>query len=95
VHIQGPNKHHRSSDGAVLLSVEGEQAGVYKKLKFASINAAKKSRIKYEVKYFARFDGAIKLPKNFKPSSIEIKVIPRQKNIKGDIRKIKWPIAAS
>ena len=95
VHIQGPKKHHRSSDGEVILSVEGEQAGVNKKLSFASISTAKKSRIKYRVKYFARFDGGIKLPKDFKPSSIEIKVIPRQKNIKGDVRKIKWPAVAS
>lgn len=95
VHIQGPNKHHRSSDGTVLLTVEGEQDGVYKKLNFASVSTAKKSRIKYQVKYFARFDGGITLPKDFQPHSIEIKVIPRQKNIKGDTRKIKWPIMAS
>lgn len=95
VHIQGPNKHHRTSNGDVLLSVEGEQAGVNKKLYLANISTAKKSRIKYQVKYFARYEGVIKLPGNFKPSSIEIKVIPSQKNIKGDIRKIKWPIVAS
>ena len=95
VHIQGPNKHHRSSDGNVQMSVVGEQAGIIKKLSLANISAAKKSRIKYQVRYFARYEGVIKLPDNFKPSSIEIKVVPRQKNIKGDIRKIKWPIVAS
>ncbi len=94
IHIQGSKKHHRESDGDVRISIEGQQGGVNKKLRFAAISPEKKSRIRYRFKYFARFEGGLKLPKNFKPTSIEIQVVPRQKNIKGDTRKIKWPAAA-
>jgi hypothetical protein len=94
IHIQGTKKHHRESDGDVRISVIGQQNGVNKKLNFATISTEKKSRIRYRFKYFARFEGGLKLPVNFKPESIEIQVIPRQKNIKGDTRKIKWPATA-
>ncbi len=94
IHIQGPKKHHRESDGEVRISVHGEQGGVNKKLAFATISTEKKSRIRYRFKYFARFKGGLKLPLNFKPKSIEVQVVPRQKNIKGDNRKIKWPATA-
>jgi hypothetical protein len=67
---------------------------VNKKLNFATISTEKKSRIRYRFKYFARFEGGLKLPVNFKPESIVIQVVPRQKNIKGDTRKIKWPATA-
>jgi len=94
IHIQGPNKHHRESDGEIRLFVEGRQAGVNKKLNFATVSTSKKSKIRYRFKYFARFEGGLSLPKNFKPSAIEIQVVPRQKKIKGDSRKIKWPVAS-
>ena len=91
IHIQGTKKHHRESDGNIVLSVEGKQGGVNKTLNFASINAEKRSRIRYKFKYFARFEGQLVLPKNFTPVAIEVEVVPRQKNIKGDSKKIKWP----
>jgi hypothetical protein len=94
IHIQGPKKHHRESDGEIKLYVEGEQAGVNKKLDFATVSTAKKSKIRYRFKYFARYEGGLTIPKGFKPSLVEIRVVPRQKNIKGDTRKIKWPAAA-
>lgn len=94
IHIQGPNKHHRESDGDIVLSIEGQQAGVNKKLDFATVSTKKRSRIRYRFKYFAKYEGGLRLPKGFKPSFIEIEVKPRQKNIKGDTRKIKWPASA-
>ena len=92
IHIQGTRKHHRESYGEIRLSVQGQQAGVSKKLEYADINTAKRSRIRYRFKYFARFKGGLKLPKGFVPQQIEIQVIPRQKNIKGDSKIIKWPV---
>ncbi len=91
VHIQGTRKHHRESSGVVHISVEGLQGGIKKKLEYANINTKKRSKIRYRFKYFARLEGGIKLPKGFTPQSIEIQVIPRQKKVKGDTRKIKWP----
>jgi hypothetical protein len=91
IHIQGTKKHHRESDGNIALSVEGKQGGVNKTLNFASISAEKKSRIRYRFKYFARYEGQLVLPKKFTPLAIEVTVVPRQKNIKGDSKKIEWP----
>lgn len=91
IHIQGTKKHHRESDGNIVLSVEGKQGGVNKTLNFASISAEKRSRIRYRFKYFARFEGQLVLPENFTPLAIEVTVVPRQKNIKGDSKKINWP----
>jgi len=91
IHIQGPKKHHRETDGEIRMSVEGFQDGVVKKLDFASINARKRAKIRYRFKYFAHYDGVLKLPDNFKPQLIDIKVIPRQKKTGGDSRQVKWP----
>ena len=95
LHIQGPRKHHRQSDGKISMSVEGLQDGVTKKLKFANISTKKRSSIKYRIKYFALFEGELQLPADFKPETIEIEVTPRQKTITGDSKKIKWPVGAS
>lgn len=92
IHIQGHQKHHRQSDGKILITVEGLQAGVIKKLDFANISTKKRSSIRYRLKYFAHFVGKLSLPSDFKPQSIEIKIVPRQKTIAGDSRKIKWPV---
>jgi len=91
-HIQGHRKHHRQSDGKITISVEGTQNGVVKKLDFANISTKKRSSIRYRFKYFSHFDGKINLPEGFKPQIIEIDIIPRQKTITGDSRKIKWPV---
>lgn len=91
-HIQGHRKHHRQSDGKIFISVEGLQAGLVKKLDFANISTKKRTSIKYRFKYFAQFEGKLKLPEGFKPQTIEIDIVPRQKAITGDNRKIKWPV---
>jgi len=92
IHIQGTRKHHRESYGEIRISIQGQQGGVSKKLGFMDVSTAKRSKIRYRFKYFSRFKGGLKLPKGFVPKLIEIQVVPRQKNIKGDIKTIKWPI---
>jgi len=91
-HIQGHKKHHRQTDGKIYISVEGLQAGRVKKLDFANMSTKKRSSIRYRFKYFAHFEGRLNLPKDFKPQTIEIDIVPRQKTITGDSRKIKWPV---
>jgi len=95
IHIQGPRKHHRQSDGKIKMSVEGKQSGVVKKLGFANISSKKRSSIRYRFKYFAHFEGKLSLPKDFRPQTVEIEIIPRQKSITGDSKKIKWPVGVS
>jgi len=73
-------KHDRVVRGVVEISLEGNNSdGKLERLALRTISTEKlKKQQKFGFKYFQNFEGSIKIPANFVPSSLFIRVLPRR-----------------
>jgi len=72
-------KHDRVVRGVVEISLEGNNSeGKLVRLSLPTISTVKvKKQQKFGFKYFQNFEGSIKIPAGFSPSSLYIRVLPR------------------
>lgn len=91
IHIQGLQKHHRRAKGVVHLSVVGQMRGANKTLDLQQITQPRKKSLPFSFKFFTRFEGTIQLPTGFTPEQLVVKVVPSNRRINGDERKMPWP----
>lgn len=81
-------KHDHLVRGSAKMEVTGLQAGKSAKLKFPGKN---EKRIGVNFRYFQEFNGELKIPLNFEPKDIKIRVVTRGRNAVTVERSYSWP----
>jgi hypothetical protein len=82
----------RSAQGVVGLEVLGEDNGNKAVLVFNTLADNGKKPLKFKFRYFQNFQGEIRLPKEFKPRRISVKLTPQGKKRPPAIEKeFAWP----
>jgi len=81
-------KHDRNVYGTAYLEVKGLQGGQQKVLNFPAKN---QRQINVNFKYFQDIEGEMKIPLNFSPSSITVKVVTRGQDAKTVEKDYPWP----
>ncbi|MEE9422387.1 MAG: DUF6776 family protein [Gammaproteobacteria bacterium] len=82
----------RSARGVVGLEVLGEDNGNKAVLVFNTLGDDGKNPLKFKFRYFQHFQGEIRLPKEFKPRRISVKLTPQGKKRPPAIEKeFAWP----
>lgn len=67
-------RHDKSVSGNVTVELRGTQGGTEKLLPLKSMLLAESKEMAYSFRYFQGFNGAFRLPKGFRPSTVHIKV---------------------
>jgi hypothetical protein len=81
-------KHDHLVRGRANIEVSGLQAGKSAKLKFP-LKSERKIGVNF--RYFQEFSGQLKIPGNFQPKDIKIKVVTRGRNAVTVERSYNWP----
>lgn len=82
-------KNDRLVRGNAELEVEGVQNGKPKTYELRELAADNRKTLGFKFKYFQKFEGDIRLPKDFQPRSVKVRVNPsKRKSVKGEFD---WP----
>ncbi len=82
----------RSAQGIVGLEVIGEDEGLTAILVFEKLADNGNKPLKFKFRYFQHFQGEIRLPKEFKPRRISVKITPQGKKQPSAVEKeFDWP----
>jgi len=81
-------KHDLNVYGTAYFEVKGLQGGQQKVLNFPAKN---QRQININFKYFQDIEGELKIPLNFSPSSITVKVVTRGRDAKTVEKDYPWP----
>ena len=74
--LTGMAKRKEKVSGVIGLTVGGEQQGVSKELVFQDVSEANDGTpLRFSFKYFQEISGSFSLPEDFKPGSVQIKVL--------------------
>ncbi len=65
--------------GSIEMSVNGTRGGVSQSLSLTDISARTEDTLRYEFRYFQRFEGSFTLPEEFEPLDVSILVRPDSK----------------
>jgi len=85
-------RHDVAARGVVEISLEGEKPdGKLVRLSMPSITTSKKpKKQKFGFKYFQNFEGGIRIPEEFVPTSMFIRVLPRSSRIPRVDKSFAW-----
>ena len=82
--------------GTVLLIVDGDEGGISTRFHISRIGAEKQDAIYFRFRHFQRLNGEIALPKEFKPSSVEVEALTVIKDKTVSVREtFPWPTGPS
>lgn len=85
---RGRNTH--IARGTMSVDIYGLEQGVEKKIGLYEISAKAKKDMRFGFKYFQNFEGILKIPTLFKPTSLRIKLQPSLKSIDPVDEKFGW-----
>lgn len=88
--VRGNNQLTR---GVVSLVLKGQQGGEEKMLALSDLSDSTDNDIKFSFKYFQSVEGALRIPTDFQPSEILIKVKPSRKNQESVEKTYAWTSA--
>jgi hypothetical protein len=78
--------------GALVLSLEGTQAGVAKSLDFSALTGGRQSEQRYGFRYFQDFDQALTVPAAFRPEQLQIEVRSSKKVVPPLSQSFLWSV---
>jgi len=81
-------KHDRNIYGTAYFEISGLQGGQQKVLRFPEPN---KRQMTVNFKYFQDVEGEFKVPLNFSPNKLTVKVVTRGKDAKTVEKDYPWP----
>ncbi len=85
-------RNDRYVRGIIEIDVEGMQDGDSKALSFADLRVDKDDTTKFKFRYFQEFQGEIKLPPEFQPQRVTIRVKTTGKDQPPGVEKtMEWP----
>ena len=85
-------RNDRFVTGVVEMEVEGVEDGLTKLLPFATLVAGDSKALRFRFRYFQRFAGKLRLPDQFQPRRVTIRLSPRGKGQPPGVEKtLEWP----
>ena len=86
-------RNDRYVTGAIEISVQGVEDGEDKVLPFEQLLVGDQKDLKYRFRYFQHFEGMIRIPADFQPRQISIRLSPRGKGQPPGIEEVvEWPV---
>jgi len=86
-------RNDRYVTGAIEISVQGVEDGEDKVLPFDQLLVGDQKDLKYRFRYFQHFEGMIRIPADFQPRQISIRLSPRGKGQPPGIEEVvEWPV---
>ncbi|MEJ2529747.1 MAG: hypothetical protein P8Z39_06650 [Gammaproteobacteria bacterium] len=79
-------------EGAVFLTLSGEQDGKKRTFSLKELTKDKKNSLKMRFKYFQNVEGELLLPGRFRPSSVTIEVKPDGKKFAPVKKRFEWVV---
>jgi hypothetical protein len=79
-------------EGAVFLTLSGEQDGKKRTFSLKELTKDKKNSLKMRFKYFQNVEGELLLPGRFRPSSVTIEVKPDSKKFAPVKKRFEWVV---
>ena len=79
--ISQRGRNDRFARGSVDVTIDGQRQGQPATLKLSAVSADTKQRLKFGFKYFQNFEGSLKLPDDFRPASMRVKIRPSTSRI--------------
>lgn len=84
-------KNDKVVEGAVKLALEGTENGNARTLQLTDIIRDKSRLFEYRFKHFKRFEGFVNLPPDFKPSRVQVNLLPKGNSHARIERIFDWP----
>lgn len=85
-------RNERYVRGVVEINVEGLEDGMSKVLPFSQLIQGDTKVLNFKFRYFQHFEGEIRIPANFEPRSVNIRLAPRGKGQPPAIEEtMEWP----